>query len=152
MINQPSFCCSSLVYTFSFPWLLLRVAPPPTAAAPHFQQFEYDGPRCKCLCIYPACCSFSFWVCELVSFISFGKLLSIFSSYMSALSTFFFVLFSLATSSLDCLDIFFPYQYYLRFVLPHVFALFLCLRKSSCLLLTMPLKNLSHVYCLVPHL
>lgn len=43
------------------------------------------------------------------------------------------LLFSLAAGSLDCLDIFFDFQYHLRFSLHQVFAHFL--RKNICLIL-----------------
>ena len=51
---------------------------------------------------------------------------------------------ALASSSLECLDVSFVFQSHLRFSLPHVFAVFLCLT------LRMPQRGLPHAFCFWP--
>lgn len=52
-----------------------------------FLQFENDMPRCSFFGIYPAGCSLNFWICDLVSEINLGGILSHISSIL-----FFFLL------------------------------------------------------------
>lgn len=94
-------------------------------------------PRYEFPCIYLACSSLTFQVCELMCLSVWGSFCPLShhvllpyqlckSGQLSEL------LFSLATGSLDYLDIFFDFQYHLRF-LHQVFAHFL--RKNICLIL-----------------